>query len=221
MKNMATMGFLGIERKFYDTMLANQAILAPTDAAGGELDPSASSMMTTPAQGDGEQNRDGKQIAMLYLEIKGSVQHAAATNQAAALPGGVTIYLAAVLDSQTNGAQMSSEDCFKNLSADASGAPNPLRNLKWNNRFRILKQQKFDLSLKTLAPSNDATHWAWGGNRRNFHWYIPLKGLKVNFKDTTADVANVVDNSIHMIGFANNTSLTPLITYNARLRFVG
>jgi len=67
------MGFLSIERKFYDNGLTATALTAPTDATGGEFDPSATMMMTTPAQGDGPSNRDGKEIAMLYLQINGTI----------------------------------------------------------------------------------------------------------------------------------------------------
>jgi len=65
--NRGTRGFLGVERKFYDTALTATAIVSPTDCTGAELDPSATSMISTPAQGDSEQNRDGKQIACLYM----------------------------------------------------------------------------------------------------------------------------------------------------------
>ena len=56
-RSLSTVGFMGIERKFYDTSFgiddnpAPQAtqIKAPTGAAGGEYDPSTSSMISTPA----------------------------------------------------------------------------------------------------------------------------------------------------------------------------
>jgi len=219
-QNVASMGFLGIERKFYDTTLVQAAITAPTDATGGELDPSATSMISTPTQGDGEQQRDGKQIACLYVEIVGTIQ-TAAFEASADLPSGCSVYLACVLDQQTNAAQMNSEDCFKNLGAAAGLAPNPIRNLLFGKRFRILKQRTFEMNLDTCTQQA-ANDYSWPGKRHNFRWYIPLKGLKINFNaGTTASIANVVDNSIHMIGYANSTATVPLISYNARLRFLG
>ena len=44
-RNVRTAGFLGIERKFYDTALTATALTASTDASGGEVDPSATSMI--------------------------------------------------------------------------------------------------------------------------------------------------------------------------------
>jgi len=218
-RNIASMGFLGIERKFYDTMLIAGAIAAPTDATGGEHDPSATSMISTPTQGDGEQQRDGKQIACLFVEVCGAITWPAAKAQTD-IPQGLGVYVACVLDTQTNGAQMNSEDCFKNLGASAATAPDCIRNLLFGKRFRILKQRRYDLMVNPAGIA--ANDYAYGGGRQDFKWYIPLKGLKINFNSgITASVANVVDNSIHMIAFANTTTPQLSISYNARLRFLG
>lgn len=218
--NNASMGFLGIEKKFYDTMLIGGNIPAPNDATGGEFDPSATSMISTPTQGDGEQQRDGKQIACLFVEICGTIAHTGA-EAAADVLNGVAVFVACVLDTQTNAAQMNSEDCFKNLGASAGTAPNCIRNLLFGKRFRILKQRRFDMNVPTLSQQA-ANDYSYHGQRRDFKWYIPLKGLKINFNaGTTASVANVIDNSIHMIAFANTTSPQCTISYNARLRFMG
>lgn len=219
-RNMRTAGFLSIERKFYDTNLNETAIPAPTDCTGGEFDPSATSMMTTPTVGDGEQQRDGKQIVCLYLEIKGHVRTSAI--EAAIFPGQYTQALVAiVLDKQTNGAQLNSEDVFKNLNGQAVTATEVMRNLLFGKRFRILKERVFDITpnATTQQAANDYST-SQGG--KSFHWFIPLNNLKINFNaGTTASIANVLDNSIHVIAFSNNTALTPVIAYNARLRFMG
>jgi len=218
--NLASMGFLGIENKFYDTSLGPTALVAPTDAAGGEVDPSATSMITTPTQGDGEQQRDGKQISCKYIDIKGLISRNAI--EAATAPSeGCMAYVALVLDTQTNAAQMNSEDCFKNLSGSAALAATPLRNLLFGKRFKILKSDVFDLNYSGTATSalND---FSQPGVFRTFDWYVPLDGMRINFKDgTTASVANVVDNSVHVIAYATSTNGAPGIAYNARLRFMG
>lgn len=219
-RNLATMGFLGIEKKFYDTMLVGANIAAATDATGGEYDPSATSMISTPTQGDGEQQRDGKQISCLFVEVCGTISFAA-LEAAADPPAGVCIFLACVLDTQSNGAQMNSEDCFKNLGANAGTAPDCIRNLLFGKRFRVLKQRRFDMSLHTLTQQA-ANDYSYAGRRLDFKWFIPLKGLKINFNSgTTASIANVIDNSIHMIAYANTIAPQCVLSYNARLRFVG
>lgn len=218
MLDRRTAGFLGIERKFYDTSLSATTIAAATDATGGEYDPSATSMISTPAQGDAEQNRDGKKIMIDAVQVKGIVDLQPGTNLTA-LTASTTVYLALVLDTQSNAAQMNSEDCFKNTVATAGGAAEPMRNLLFGSRFRVLKSEQFVLNHTNATW--DGTNIEAGGDRRIFDWYVPFKGgLPVNFNaGTTASIANVVDNSLHLIAFASAATL--LLTYNARIRFRG
>lgn len=216
-RNISTLGSaLGIEKKFYDTALAAGAIGAATDATGGELDPSATSMISTPAQGDTEQTCDGKRIIIKSVQLKGTLNNPAAA--AAASPElAAKVFVAIVLDTQSNAAQMNSEDCFKNLAGTALGAPHPLRNLLFSNRFRVLKYDVFDVSHETLAGVSASLNS--NSTERNFDWFLPLD-LPVNFNaGTTASIVNVIDNSLHVIAFGSQASIT--ITYNARIRFVG
>lgn len=218
-RNLATLGFLGIERKFYDTFLADTALTNETGCANGEKDPSATSMITTPSQGDGEQQRDGKQISCLYIEICGSINFMGQESATAPIVDRGA-FLAIVLDSQSNGAQMNSEDCFKNTSADATLGIDIYRNLLFGKRFKILKQQKFQVppTISSYAANTIDT----SGHTFHFRYFIPLNGLRINFNSgTTSSIANVVDNSIHVIAFKTETAETVNIGYNARLRFVG
>lgn len=215
------MGYLSIERKFYDTAVAATALTAPVDCTGGEYDPSASSMISTPSQGDGPSNRDGKEIAMLYLQFN-CIINIPKIELAADSPSGVQVFVAIVLDTQSNGAQMNSEDCFTNPTASALAAASPLKNLLFGKRFRILKERVVNMDVQTLSHFA-VDSFSYGGVTKTFKWFIPLNGLKVKFNaGTTASIANVIDNSIHCIAFATNIAIAaPTITYAARLRFVG
>lgn len=215
--NAATVGFLGIEKKFYDTYLDATAIGAAVALTGGMYDPSATSMVSTPAQGDGEQNRDGKRCVIDSLIIKGHISNDGSTGDA--VEGATKVFVAIVLDTQSNVAQMASEACFKNTSGVASLNVSPCKNLLSGNRFRILKSQVFDLTPHGAFGAG-ATYGA-NGIQREFDWYIPFKGgLPVNFNaGTTSSIANVVDNSLHVVAFATLTGAK--IAYNARIRFQG
>jgi len=217
--NAVTLGFMGIEKKFYDTSLADAAVLAATDCTSGMYDPSATSMISTPTQGDGEQQRDGKRIVIDSLILKGHV-HNLGTATSAVLAPAVKVFLAVVLDTQSNGAQMTSEACFKNTAAQASSNVEPLKNLLSGGRFRILKSQVYDLSHNGAFAA--AANYASNGSARTFDWYIPFKGgLPVNFNaGTTASIANVIDNSIHVVAFSTSASEC-VLGYNARIRFQG
>lgn len=219
-KNLVTQGFLGIERKFYDTFLADAAITNPNDAAGGEHDPSATSMISTPVRGDSEQNRDGKQISVINCSIKGTVNIASGELDASP-PEGTIVKVCLVLDTQTNGAQIVSENVFKNQAGITKMASNPMKNLLFMNRYRILKSQLFTMTPTGLSHlANDA--FSHNGVIRQFDWFVPLHNMKINFNaGTTADIANVIDNSLHIIAYTSSVIGTPTLSYNARIRFVG
>jgi len=217
--NAVSMGFMGIEKKFLDTARTDVAIVTPAALTGGEYDPSTgcTGCLSCPAQGDTEQSRDGKRIVIDSLIIKGYVRSLATLTEAPVEND--KVFVCVILDTQSNGAQLNSEDVFKNTSAAGSLIVDPTKNLLFGNRFRILKSQVYDLTpVGIVAATATIAHC---GVRRDFDWYIPFKGgLQVNLNaGTTADVANVIDNSLHVVAFsvASNNA----IGYNARIRFQG
>lgn len=217
-RNIRTAGLLGFEKKYYDTSIVYTNLTAAVDCTGAEYDPGTVLCVSAPAQGAGAQNRDGKKIIAKSIEINGTVSLGAQTNQTAA-DVSADVLVAVVLDTQTNAAQLNSEDVYTNPSADASGLTGALRNLSFGSRFRILKLQHFDFPPMTM--SYDGTNIEQSGQQKTFRWFIPLKDLPINFNSTSASagVAQVQDNSIHVIAFT--TSAITALCYNARLRFVG
>lgn len=217
--NARTAGFLGIETKFYDTSLANTTVAAATDASGGEYDPSATSMISTPATGDGPQNRDGKRIVLKNVQLKGII-HRPAAEDAVNPPVHDKVFVALVLDTQSNAAQMNSEDCYQNTAASAILNACPVRNLVGGNRFRILKSEVFNMDALTCGVEGNDLHSS-AAVSKDFEWFIPFKDpLIINFNTgTTSSIANVVDNSLHVIAYS--VAALSTISYNARVRFQG
>jgi len=221
MRNLRTGGLLGIEKKFLDCNLSSTAFAAPTNATGGEFPPTAGSTgcYSAPAQGDGPTNRDGNKIVIVQMDWKGTISCASQADQTAA---DITTFvlLAMVQDTQTNGAQLNSEDVFSNPAAGASTATDVFRNMSYTRRFKILAMTRKKLSMPTLT---------WDGTnieQTGFHLPISLSWrgkIPVTFTtaSTTADIANVTDNSIQLVGFCTNTSLAPLLSGNMRMRFYG
>ena len=82
-RNIRTAGFLGIEHKFIDTSLVSSALTAPTDSTGGEHDPATVLCLNAVAQGDGEEQRDGKAYVIDQLYMNGFVQFTNQANQTA------------------------------------------------------------------------------------------------------------------------------------------
>lgn len=219
--NNRTGGLMGIENKFLDTF-ANVAITAPTDAAGGEVDPPTADCLTAIPQGDKSSERIGKSVVVNKVTVRGTIS--VAQDDAQTETSSTATYMVAmILDTQTNAAQLKSEDVYKNAMADPDTACSVLRDMEFTNRFKVLRV------VQLVAP----TVWAAGVSASTYDlsgYTIPFEmhkewksGLKINYKlgAITGVIANTIDNSIHIIAYATNASRLPRIKYNARIRYTG
>ena len=218
--NYRTGGFLGIETKFYDTGLANGTLNTSTDATNGEQDPATVSCLSAPAQGDTEQNRDGNRIIIKSCYVFGTLTKPTESDQTA-VEGPHFFFVALVLDTQSNGATLNSEDVFTNPSSNTSCCTQPLRNLQYSSRFRVLRT--FTGVLQTQNATYDGTNIESGGGGLNFKLACPKLNIPVQFKGgaTAAGVSGVNDNSLHVIAWTSDAGGAPTISYNARIRFQG
>ncbi len=211
-------GYLGIETKFYDQKLIASTLTGATDATGGEHDPSATVLMNTVVQGDGESNRDGRKITMKNIYIQGHIDVPLKANQTATNQAFICM-IALVLDTQTNGATIASENVFTNPGASIKTAAQPFRNLQFTKRFRVLK--RLEIQGHQQEPVWDGTNLEFMGYQLPFKIYVDLKNIRVLYSATTETVANITDNSLHLIAYVSNTGQAPTINYHSRLRFVG
>lgn len=221
LRNIRTGGLLGVEHKFLDVPMTSRALVAPTDATGGELQPTSivTGCLTAPAQGDGPQNREGNKIVIDSILLQGTVSVPAQADQTNA-DVSCTVFLALVLDTQTNGSSLNSEDVFTNPAGSALLAPQPNRNMSYTSRFKVLAMKRFNLRIPPITY--DGTNIEQAGFTTQ--WKLSWKGkIPVTFTtaSTTADVANVTNNSVQLVGFCSNTELVPVVLYNARVRFYG
>lgn len=221
LRNQRTGGLLGVEYKFLDTGLTSKNLTAPTDATGGEAPPSTgcTGCLSAPAQGDSSFERDGNKIIVKSCLVQGMITIPSQQNQATADTGSY-IYIALVQDTQTNGTQLNSENVFKNTVASADLAAFPQRNISYTQRFRVLKTKTIRAQLVNMVY--DGTNVEQQGVHVPFK--LSWKGqMPVTFLTgtTTADIANVTNNSLQIVAFCSNTSMAPTLRYNARIRFIG
>ncbi len=220
-RNVRTGGFLGIEKKFLDAGASAVAIVAPTDAAGGEIQPEfgCTNTISAPAQGNTEQQRDGNQIKVLSVFVSGLVAFAVLQAQADVLSLPV-VSVAIVLDTQTNATAINSEDVYVNPNDTPQVNGFLMRNLSNSSRFRVLARKTIRAPLLTNGTDGASTLSMTGNN-------IPFKlssneQFLVRFNTgTTANVSTVTTNSLHVIAFCTSTAFTPTLSYNSRVRFVG
>lgn len=215
--NIRTGGFLGLELKFKDSKLVDSALAATNNAADGVQDPTVDCLNGI-GEGSGENERTGRKAIMKSCEVQGQIESDGVAGSALELKIAY-FYVALVLDTQTNAAQMVSELCYKNVAALIEAAASPFPNLEQQTRFKILKQIKLK-QPSTYAFNDAATTGAIGGFQIPFGFKVNMN-VPVTFTDPTADVSSIMDNSLHIVSWTSNLEMSPKITYASRVRFLG
>ncbi len=203
---------LGLEYKFHDAEVSAKTLSATW--AGGETDPATANCLNGIAQGDTESTRDGRKYTMTAVQIRGSVEGITLSNQADAVPG-ENIRLLLVLDTQSNGTQIVAEEV---MTAGGTQDVFGFRNLKFSERFVVLKDWTFDIDWITVGTDGTNTQTI-GAQRKYFNFYKRLN-IPVVTTDTGATIADISGNSLHMIGVASAGSQM-ILNYQSRVRFVG
>lgn len=215
-RNARTGGFLGQELKYYDTSFGPTPVVATITSA--ETDPLTVLTLSAPAQGDGAQNRDGKQIIIKNINVRGEV-HRENVSAQTTVPGHMVVVVALVLDQQSNGAQLNSEDVYNQ--PGVGNTTNAVRNLEYSKRFKVLAYERLEFDSPPFIWNG--SNMNVGGSVKKFEWNKKVN-IPVNFTTgTTAGISNVVDNSLHVVAWAT-IATTPDIAYleyAARIRFVG
>lgn len=204
---------LGLERKFIDYEY-DAAVVATV--AGAEADPATALSLAAIAQGDGESNRDGRQVRLVSLQMRGYLSWAASDTTAFPTRGVVRILV--VWDKQTNGAQLNAEDVLLDPT-DTDHDLIAMRNLQYSQRFQVLKD--FFVGKPPTTSGGDADSFATGAATQEFNCYIKLPNIPVTYSGTTAAIGSITDNSLHVIAITNSTNTVPTLRYISRVRFVG
>lgn len=202
-------GFLGIEKKYLDSFKTSTAVGQAW--AGGEYDPAAN-CLCYPQKGTGPTNRDGDHIVMKSIHIRGDIRMPT-EGDTADITGPIQYCIMLVLDKQTNGAQLSAEDVM----TDTEPQEHSFRNLQYGKRFTILKDWR-GVIYPTAAFTDGANTGSQAGNARNFGCNLNVN-IPVDFKGDAGNVADIVDNSLHIIACTNALGLE--MKYASRVRFVG
>ncbi len=206
-------GFLGIEKKYID--YEYDAAISDT-VAGSESDPASSVLaFNAIAQGDGQTQRDGRQVKNLSIHLQGNIIFAGVSGLTPKTSPFVRMLL--VQDKQTNGAQFNAEDVLNdpgNLDLEV----NAFRNLEYTKRFRVLKD------IYVTRPAEDSV---WNGSAAvsggaivPFEMHCKLPNVATQFSGTTAVVTNIIDNSYHLIALGT-AGIGATLRYISRVRFVG
>lgn len=206
------------EMKYFDSFLSAQAIGEGVTWAAAELDPATLLTLFCPIEGSAINQRIGRKVKVYKIKIRGFITTTAASDQVDILNSPI-IRLILVHDMQTNSAQAQAEEVMANPGA-ATTALNTcvFQNLANFGRFRVLKDKIFRPGVIT-AVTDGASTSSQGLQQMPFKWNINYKGgMEVQFNATNGGtIADVVNNSWHIIGTKANTNFDTAINYQCRV----
>lgn len=222
--NRRTGGFIGLELKFLDCAWNSVAIGVSTDGTGGQLQPSTgcTDCISVPAEGDGQSQRIGRKWTVKSIWVSGVVDSAPLSdnNDAADNAG---CFFALVLDKQPNGVTITSSQVYTNPGGSSGKAmlPQPLRNLQFSSRYRVLDTCYVDgfnaYSMQDSLAVATASLNAQNDPMVNLNWQ---GSIVCEAKDTGADIANATTNAFHVIAF-NGGGFTKVFVGKSRMRYMG
>lgn len=219
------------EMKYFDCELANTAVAAVTTTwgTGTRADPSTTIDLGTaavanplclfaPQVGSTLNSRVGRKVKVLKIKIMMTISCAAQTLQSAAdALSQVRILL--VQDTQTNAAQMTPATLLNGASA-AQVTILSKQNPNGFGRFRVLKDKKIHIAnLNMVNDSNATGNIVQSSFGRTFKLeHVFRNPVEVNFNSTNGGtVADIVDNSFHLVIGTSNTGFVPTVNYYSRV----
>lgn len=208
-------GMLGIERKYFDSSLANQAMSNTADWTNNMLDPTTLNCLNCPVQGTTALTRVGLRYNITEIHLAGAVQWPSEANQSAA-DNAPIICWALIMDKQPNGAQCTANLIYQNPANVGGTVTAPLRNLQYAKRFKVLKT--WTCTLLPTVLSYDGTNMEQGGNVETFEYFKQFKKpIRCETVGNAGTIADNVNCAFHVIGMTTNPAVT--MSYNCRIRF--
>lgn len=208
------------ENKYFDATLAVTALPATAVSwASTERDPTTLNTLFAPIQGTGINNRIGRKVSVHKLKVRGTLTFTQFTG-GALTANYLGCRLVLVQDLQTNGAQLNGEDVMA-ASATASSENQMVsyQNLANFGRYRVLKDKSYQFRYGIAANNASATTVSTDFPSIDFNFSIKFrKPVVVHFNATNGGtIADIVDNSFHILALANSTSVN--ILYESRVVF--
>ena len=229
-KNTRSGGFIDYDLKYLDTVYDGSVI--STTISSSYMAPTSGGILGIPTEGDGATNRNGRKYVIKNIFVSGVIT-TSPTNALSSVTEGYGYYFALVLDTQNNatlGFPTNGGDIWKSQGGTAAAElPQPLRDLEYTTRFKILDHcyvpagplvavNDYDNAATTnpttssLGPATSpSVKLSWSGE-------IPVQLIH---GATTSSYTSVADNAIALMAIAGSSQFTPLFRGKARVRFIG
>jgi len=170
-----------------------------------------------PTVGAALNQRIGRKVKVLKIKLHGLIHFstAAGTN---APKNGTAVRMMLVQDCQTNAAQMTGAQLM-NDAASPSSTLMSFQNPNNFGRFKVLKEKRYTLEDPNIIGTVAGADIVYNGRKLNFKLTVNFKTpVDVHFNATNGGtVADIVDNSFHIVAAVDTVTYTPLITYYSRV----
>jgi hypothetical protein len=174
--------------------------------------------LCSPTVGSALNQRVGRDITLKKCKVRGHINVAAQSGLNTA-DAATYCRVLLVLDTQTNSAQLNAEDVL-NAGSAADATINSFMNPNFFGRFKILGDKTIVLADPSLAGEVAGTNVIQSGLLRTFKFNVNLKDTVSRFNATNGGtVADIIDNSLHIIAGTNNQGLSPSLSYYSRVSY--
>lgn len=170
-----------------------------------------------PIEGNDISNRYGRKAFLKKIRLDAVIRVPPQVLQSTG-DNGCVVRALLVQDKQTNGVSLTGDQVL------SSGYINPMicsyQNTSNFGRFKVLKDRSFVMQNASIANDAAATgNIVQQGLVKTFSWSVKINEW-VNFNSTNGGtVADIIDNSYHLIMGTDSTSLGPTVQYKCRCVF--
>jgi len=193
---------LRVEKKYVDTPINVSGLNSLTGALG---------LINGIAQGDGADQRDGRQVTIRSIQIRGYFATDLTNNAGKGAAGMVRMVV--VLDKQSNSAAPTISDVFVGFDSST------LTNLNNRMRFKILADETMSMGgFSTYVVSGVTTYAGSGGFPTPVINFYKKCNITVQFNGTTNAIGSIASNSIYVFFLVSNVDKVQF-SGNARVRF--
>lgn len=137
--------------------------------------------------------RIGRYVILKSLEICGEIQYNPGTTANAS----DVAHIFLIVDTQTNGSYPGASDVWSTTTAG-----NQVRNLDNTQRFKILKHWAVNFQATVGVPGTGA-NGTLGIIQKNFHKYVKLPNILMDFASSTGAIAEVKTNNL-IVGYGSS-----------------
>lgn len=205
------------ETKIFDTFYSTAIPAVTTAWNAGIADPATFLCLCVPVVGAALNQRIGRRINYFKVKIRGQIKCAAQAAQSASETAS-SVRILLVADKQTNAAAMTAAQLMT-PDAGTSMSLQAFQNQDNFGRFQVLKDKRFSISNANLVGSPTTGDVVQQGMLILFKINYTFKNpMPAHFNATNGGtIADIVDNSLHVVCACDNASYAPVLQYASRV----